>query len=87
MPSHWQLQDAKAHLSALVKQAETKGPQHISVHGKPAAVVLSEADFRSLQARSSRPSFTQLMRESPWVGLVLDTSRLQDETRPVSFED
>ena len=32
--SSWQLQDAKAHFSAVVRQAETYGPQHISVARK-----------------------------------------------------
>ena len=39
--SSWQLQEAKARLSELVKSAEHEGPQEITVHGRPAAVVLS----------------------------------------------
>ena len=37
----WQLQDAKAHLSELVKKAEKEGPQGITVHGHATAVVIS----------------------------------------------
>jgi antitoxin Phd len=85
--SNWQLQDAKARLSAVVRQAETQGPQHISVHGKPAVVVLSQREYRSLQAAARKPSFTQLMRRSPLVGLELDTSRQPGTTRHVALED
>lgn len=38
--SSWQLQDAKARLSEVVKKAAQEGPQHITLHGQPAAVVL-----------------------------------------------
>ena len=44
----WQLQEAKARLSELVKSAQQKGPQQITVHGKPAAVVLSCTDYDRL---------------------------------------
>ena len=39
----WQMQEAKASLSEVVKCAETIGPQNITVHGQPLAVVISHA--------------------------------------------
>lgn len=84
--STWQLQDAKAQFSAVVRQAETKGPQLINVRGKPAVVVLSNADYRRLQARSNKPSFTQLMQSSPFVGLDLVMERSADLTRQITRE-
>ena len=50
----WQLQEAKARLSEVVRRAVDDGPQHISVRGEPAAVVVSEKDYRQLT--SKRPS-------------------------------
>lgn len=50
----WQLQEAKARLSEVVRRAVDEGPQHVSVRGEPAAVVLSEKDYRQLT--SKRPS-------------------------------
>lgn len=50
----WQLQDAKARFSELVRRAVEEGPQHVSLRGEPAAVVLSEAEYRHLT--ESRPS-------------------------------
>lgn len=79
--SSWQLQDAKAHFSAVVRQAEVCGPQYISVRGRPAVVVLSQKDFQRLQANSDKPGFTELMRASPLVGLSLPTNRSTTLTR------
>jgi len=39
----WQMQEAKAKLSELVKRAEADGPQDITLHGRSVAVVLSRA--------------------------------------------
>ncbi|MEI8326658.1 MAG: type II toxin-antitoxin system Phd/YefM family antitoxin [Betaproteobacteria bacterium] len=84
--SNWQLQDAKAQFSAVVRQAQARGPQHISVHGKPAVVVVSQSEYRRLQSLSNKPSFTELMQGSPWVGLELNVERDADLTRHISLE-
>lgn len=34
----WQSQEAKAHFLELVKLSESEGPQHITLHGRSAAV-------------------------------------------------
>jgi prevent-host-death family protein len=47
----WQLAGAKARLSELVKAAQHKGPQQITVRGEPAAVVLSSRDWGHLSDR------------------------------------
>lgn len=85
--STWQLQDAKAQLSALVRQAQSRGPQMISVHGKPAVVVLSQVEYRKLQARSKKQSFTALMRTSPLAGLDLRIARSDSLTRDIALEE
>ncbi len=45
----WQLQKAKAQLSEVVRRASQEGPQSITVHGRPVAVLISEAEYRSLK--------------------------------------
>jgi prevent-host-death family protein len=61
----WQLQEAKARLSELVRRAVDEGPQHVSVRGEPAAVVLSEQDYRKLT--SQRPSIVDhILGGDPW---------------------
>ena len=59
-PNEWQLQEAKNKLSHVVKEAD-KGPQFITVHGKPAAVVLSAEAYRTLVQPSSSLSEALLM--------------------------
>jgi prevent-host-death family protein len=63
----WQMQEAKARLSELVKRAETEGPQDITVHGRSVAVVLSRAAFDRLSGRGM--SLVEFMQASPLVGL------------------
>ncbi len=61
--SAWQLQQAKARLSELLKLAQQRGPQEITVHGRLVAVVLSRADYERLAGGA--PSLLELMRSSP----------------------
>lgn len=46
----WQIQEAKTHLSEVIEEANTKGPQVITRHGSERAVILSVAEYRSLTA-------------------------------------
>lgn len=59
----WQLQNAKAHFSELVRQATRNGPQEISVHGRPAVVLMSREMFDQLTGNSE--NLVQFMRRSP----------------------
>lgn len=47
--SPWSLQEAKARFSELVRRAESQGPQHVTVHGREAVVVMSATEFRKLE--------------------------------------
>ncbi len=74
----WQLQDAKNRFSELVRRARDEGPQTVTVHGKPAAVVLSADAYAALT--TPRPSFTDyLLSGRAWpVDLV---ERINDRAR------
>jgi prevent-host-death family protein len=63
----WQMQEAKARLSELVKRAEVDGPQNITLHGRSVAVVLSQAAFERLSGQAM--SMVDFMQASPLVGL------------------
>jgi prevent-host-death family protein len=71
MPT-WQLQEAKARFSELMRGAAT-GPQTITVHGRRAAVVLSADDYDRL--KGSKPSLTEFLRMSPLAGVRLNIER------------
>ena len=82
MPT-WQMQEAKAQLSVLVKRAQNQ-PQDITLQGKSVAVVISRETFDRLsQAQDSLVGF---MRRSPLYGaddIVFE--RDQSLTREVAF--
>jgi antitoxin Phd len=75
-PNRWQLQEAKARLSELVKQAATGGPQEITVRGEPAAVVLSPADYDRLRRdKQKAQNLSDFLLASPLAGLDIEFER------------
>jgi prevent-host-death family protein len=79
----WQLQEAKARLSEVVKTAAREGPQEITVRGETAAVLLSGEDFARL-ARP-KPGFVEFLRRSPLTGADLKAVRDRSTDRPVDL--
>jgi prevent-host-death family protein len=82
----WQLQDAKARFSEVVKRAREHGPQHVSVRGAPAVVVLSEESFNALTAQ--RPSIVDHILDGPaWPEDVVEriNDRAHDSGRDVEL--
>ena len=75
----WQLQEAKARLSEVIKQASKEGPQTITMRGEPTAVVISKDEYERL--KQPRGSFVDFMRKSPLYGVCLDLKREQTLTR------
>jgi len=74
----WQLQDAKNRFSELVRRARDEGPQTVTVHGKPAAVVLSADAYAALT--TPRPSFTDYLLSGPaWPDDLVE--RINDRAR------
>ena len=65
---HWQLQEAKARMSELVKRAQA-APQGITLHHaarQPVAVVVSQATFDALS--QAKGSLLDFMQASPLAG-------------------
>jgi prevent-host-death family protein len=62
--SEWQIQKAKAELSALIKAAQ-EAPQVITRHGEPVAVVLSYSKYGEYQHQNGRQSLFSLLRSWP----------------------
>jgi prevent-host-death family protein len=80
---NWALQDAKARLSEVIKQAGKGDPQQISVRGQPTAVVLSQSDYRRLTGQ--KPDFVTFIAQSPLGGLELEIERNDSPAREVSL--
>lgn len=80
----WQIQEAKARLSEVVKCAESEGPQDITLHGKSVAVVLSRSAFESLSG--GEHSLVEFMQKSPLYQLDdLEFERDKSDVREVLF--
>lgn len=80
---NWQLQEAKARLSELVNRATSDGPQHITLHGKPVVVVLSEKEYNRL--RKPKVSFLAFISQSPLKGIKLDLKRDKSPNRDIEL--
>jgi prevent-host-death family protein len=76
-----QLHNAKHHFSALVRKAEKKGPQTITIHGKATAVLLSINDYRTLLR--NQESLTEFFQHSPLMGVELELERGKTVSREV----
>ena len=63
----WQMQEAKARISEVVKRAQTQGPQEITLHGKSVAVVISREAYDRISGNEH--SLVDFMRRSPAFGL------------------
>ena len=81
---HWQMQEAKARLSEVIKDAEREGPQEITLHGKPVAVVLSREQYARLTGTGE--SLAAFMRRSPLHGVEeVSLERDKSPTRKVEL--
>lgn len=79
----WQLQEAKARFSEVVKSAATEGPQEITVRGEPAAVLISADDYARLTG--AKPSLVEFLRKSPLHGLDLKIERDRSPAREIEL--
>jgi prevent-host-death family protein len=77
----WQLQEAKSRLSQVVDHALRKGPQTITLRGRPAVVVVSYEEFQDLTRPST--SLREFFRQSPLYDSDLDLERNKDISREV----
>ena len=68
----WKLEDAKARFSELVRLARSEGPQHVTVRGHDAVVVVSAEKFAALMPSTRQPSLHVLLSTSPLRDVDLD---------------
>ena len=61
----WRLQDAKARFSELVRLAHSDGPQHVTLHGRDAVVVVDADEFHRLKGARTGQLLVEALRASP----------------------
>lgn len=86
-PGRWQLQEAKARLSEVVKKAASEGPQEITVRGEPTAVVISRGDYEKLRGKDRPKNLSDFLLNSPLAGSGIEIRRNRSLTRSVGLFD
>ncbi len=74
-PGHWLLQDAKARFSELVRLVRSEGPQHVTVHGRDAVVVISAEEFRRLKGGTTGQALIDALQASPHRDIEIEPDR------------
>ena len=77
----WPLQEAKNQFSQLVELVQTAGPQTVTRHGEPVAVVVSADDYK----RMARPKETVLEFFRPLHGSGVRLERRRDLPRKLKL--
>lgn len=84
-PGRWQLQDAKAHFSELVRRVRSEGPQHVTVHGRDAVVVISVEEFRRREGERTGAALIAALQESPYREIEIEPQRERMPVRDVGL--
>ena len=79
----WQLQDAKARFSEVVKRACSEGPQEITLRGEPAVILVSREEFEKM--KGTKPSLVTFLKASPLKGVDLNLERDKSLTREIDL--
>ena len=79
----WKLEDAKARFSEVVRLAEAGQPQHVSVRGRQAVVILSATSYAHLAPAAGSPTLASLFADSPLARLDDFEDALVRERSPV----
>ncbi|RTL71599.1 MAG: type II toxin-antitoxin system Phd/YefM family antitoxin [Hyphomicrobiales bacterium] len=83
--NYWRLQDAKARFSELVRRAKEDGPQHVTLHGREEAVILSTAEFQKLKGTLTGAALVDLFRSSPLREVEFGASSVRAPVRDVKL--
>lgn len=82
MSKTWQLQEAKAKFSAVVEAAQKDGPQFVTRHGLPTAVVISQEEYERLKPKKSLVEFFQ---SAPYIDDLSIFERSKDMGRDIEL--
>ena len=84
-PGRWQLQEAKARFSELVRRAKQEGPQRVTVHGREEVVVVGADEFRRLAGDRTGQALVDAMQQSPYRSTSIQPPRLRMPVRDVDL--
>jgi prevent-host-death family protein len=81
----WRLQDAKARFSELVRLAHNEGPQHVTLHGRDAVVVVGADEFHRLKGARNGQLLIDALQASPHRNIDLVPPRSPMPVRAVKL--
>ena len=77
----WSLQDAKARLSELVRQAQRRGPQRVTLHGRDAVVVVRADEFDRMRRPVSGRDIVAALAASPLAEVNIERLTVKSRVR------
>ena len=83
--TRWSLQDAKARFSELVRLAHIAGPQHVTLHGRDAVVVIDADEFRRLEGARTGQDLIDALQASPHGEVDVEPLRSRMPVRAVKL--
>jgi len=83
--SRWSLQDAKARFSELVRMAHSDGPQHVTLHGRDAVVVVDADEFNRLKGARTGELLIEALQASPHRHIEIEPRRSAMPVRTVKL--
>ena len=81
--ARWRLQDAKAKFSELVRRVRSEGPQHVTVHGRDAVVVVAAEEFHRLKGDVTGEALIAALQDSPFRDVDIEPKRQPMPVREV----
>jgi prevent-host-death family protein len=83
--NRWRLQDAKARFSELVRRAHSNGPQHVTLHGRDAVVVVDADEFNRLKGARTGELLIEALQASPHRRIEVESRRSAMPVRAVKL--
>jgi len=81
--NRWRLQEAKARLSEVVRQAQRFGPQRVTLHGRDAVVIVRADEFDRLQRPFSGRDIVTALSASPLDEVTIERLTVKSAARRV----
>ena len=83
--SRWRLQDAKARFSEVVREAQQRGPQRVTLHGKDAVVIVDADEFDRLQRPVSGRDIVEALAASPLAEVNFERLTIRSRVRDIDL--
>jgi prevent-host-death family protein len=81
----WRLQDAKARFSEVVREAQQRGPQRVTLHGKDAVVIVGANEFDRLQRPLTGRDIINALSGSPLADVPVERLSVKSRVRDIKL--